>query len=613
MPLIFTTPTGEVFELTPETLPSHILHSIMLTDTYNPADFKPLAPEMNLPIRPLPKSGGPGPLDGTTEAATATPSPSSTPTEQSPHRQSCGSASPLIEILNPDELAHKNAPNPRRAATTPVTSPIRPGRRDGTRPRSLVKVAMAYNEYGELMEEIKLQHHPTPDELSITQLLRVIRKKFHHTLREKITKIVAPRGDGKGIAPLEDELLARRLTWCFDFRPVSPSSSTESPDDGGAMPVYSGPSRVLDIGCSDGKWYHSFKKEQPTWIVEGVDDTDHWSCIDKDLVVRDFMDSHGAVSPTDYFGHMNSKQESPEFTMRNINSLRSHQKPMLHNLYEFIRAREIFDRVESYKTFLEDIRLLLKPDGIVEFIEIDPRPRFILDEKKREEVNYKLERKSGAQTDWTDDIQDRFKNPLDAELATNVPGWSGRVEQRLKAILRPLDGVAAANLKAWLQGAGFCEVTEIVIRIPVGGNTLSGQHLKEFLLYQISLENMIPKLRDKLPGVELAELENGSYFLNVHIVTGRKPALPRPGDLLKNGTRQYMTASKYDAMARNDAKLSWKRFDLEGKLSSMMKNLTTLPGAPDSRTVTLGTFDDELFKLPSAQSEGKGPFMLHLL
>jgi hypothetical protein len=54
---------------------------------------------------------------------------------------------------------------------------------------------------------------------------------------------------------------------------------------------------------------------------------------------------------------MNSKQESPEFTMRNINSLRAHQKPMLHNLYEFIRAREIFDRVESYKTFLEDIRL----------------------------------------------------------------------------------------------------------------------------------------------------------------------------------------------------------------------------------------------------------------
>jgi hypothetical protein len=30
---------------------------------------------------------------------------------------------------------------------------------------------MAYDEYGELVEERKLRHHPTPDELSITQLL----------------------------------------------------------------------------------------------------------------------------------------------------------------------------------------------------------------------------------------------------------------------------------------------------------------------------------------------------------------------------------------------------------------------------------------------------------
>ena len=70
----------------------------------------------------------------------------------------------------------------------------------------------------------------------------------------------------------------------------------------------------------------------------------------------------------------------------------------------------------------------------------------------------------------------------------------------------------------------------------------------------------MPQLRDELPQVELARLEFGSYFLNLHIVTGRKPASSRPGDLLKDGTRQYMTASKYDAMARNDAKLSWKRY-----------------------------------------------------
>jgi hypothetical protein len=58
----------------------------------------------------------------------------------------------------------------------------------------------------------------------------------------------------------------------------------------------------------------------------------------------------------------------------------------------------------------------------------------------------------------------------------------------------------------------------------------------------------------------MTELESGSYYMNLHIVTGRKPHSPRPGDLLQDGTRQDMTASKYDAMARNDAKFSqWKR------------------------------------------------------
>jgi hypothetical protein len=96
---------------------------------------------------------------------------------------------------------------------------------------------------------------------------------------------------------------------------------------------------------------------------------------------------------------------------------------------------------------------MLKPDGIVEFIEIDPRPRFPVG-CKREEADKGGRQKSAPQTDWTDNIRDRFKDPFDFQLATNVPGWSKRVEERRKAILRPLDGDTAANLKAWLQGAG---------------------------------------------------------------------------------------------------------------------------------------------------------------
>ena len=96
---------------------------------------------------------------------------------------------------------------------------------------------------------------------------------------------------------------------------------------------------------------------------------------------------------------------------------------------------------------------ILKPDGIVEFIEIDPRPRFPVG-RKREEIEKPVKQKSGPQTD----MEDRFKDPFDVELATDVPGWSKRVEERQKAILRPVregEGVAAANLKSWLQGAGY--------------------------------------------------------------------------------------------------------------------------------------------------------------
>jgi hypothetical protein len=96
---------------------------------------------------------------------------------------------------------------------------------------------------------------------------------------------------------------------------------------------------------------------------------------------------------------------------------------------------------------------MLKPDGIIEFIEIDPRPRFPVG-CKPEEVVKSVKQKSGPQTDWTDNIRDRFKDPFDAQLATNVPGWSKRVKERRNVILRPLDGVTAAKLKSWLQGAG---------------------------------------------------------------------------------------------------------------------------------------------------------------
>lgn len=82
--------------------------------------------------------------------------------------------------------------------------------------------------------------------------------------------------------------------------------------------------------------------------------------------------------------------------------------------------------------------------------------------------------------------------------------------------------------------------------------------------------------------IEVDAIESGDYFLNLHIVTGRKPRLPRAGDLLLNGTRQEMTASKYEAMARTEDPKSnqWKRFDLDGELTGLVHGLANLSGAP---------------------------------
>lgn len=103
---------------------------------------------------------------------------------------------------------------------------------------------------------------------------------------------------------------------------------------------------------------------------------------------------------------------------------------------------------------------MLKPDGVIEFIEVDPRPRLAYVSPVNEENEVtpgngeRRKKRSTAATDWTDKIEDRFKDPFDQELAIDVPGWSRRVAERMKANLRPRDGVAAANLKSWLEGAG---------------------------------------------------------------------------------------------------------------------------------------------------------------
>jgi hypothetical protein len=93
---------------------------------------------------------------------------------------------------------------------------------------------------------------------------------------------------------------------------------------------------------------------------------------------------------------------------------------------------------------------ILQPDGVVEFLEVDPRPRMVQAGPTRNEPGNHI---SGPMRDWAE-IADPFKDKDDDQLATMVPGWMTRTTENLKATFRPRNGVPGPQLKSWLEGAG---------------------------------------------------------------------------------------------------------------------------------------------------------------
>lgn len=77
----------------------------------------------------------------------------------------------------------------------------------------------------------------------------------------------------------------------WEFRPRSPKSVISapgtSPDEApAAVAVFNSPPRILEIGCGGGSWCFQVKAKYPDWIIEGVDDTDNWSCLKQGMVLR---------------------------------------------------------------------------------------------------------------------------------------------------------------------------------------------------------------------------------------------------------------------------------------------------------------------------------------
>ena len=91
--------------------------------------------------------------------------------------------------------------------------------------------------------------------------------------------------DEKGDKPIAPPI--RSLSsWDYADFPMSPNPDT--PDHQTTL-VYSGPPRVLEIGCGNGAWCFASKERHPDWIIEGVDDSDHWSDAHPHLTFRYFL------------------------------------------------------------------------------------------------------------------------------------------------------------------------------------------------------------------------------------------------------------------------------------------------------------------------------------
>lgn len=100
-----------------------------------------------------------------------------------PRSSSCGSSSPLIKIVPLKELQQLTSkmfqPETTEAPITETSTTV-PSQLSREQISKLVKVVMAYNQWGELVDEGTLHQPVKSEDLTITQIIRSIMKSYHH-------------------------------------------------------------------------------------------------------------------------------------------------------------------------------------------------------------------------------------------------------------------------------------------------------------------------------------------------------------------------------------------------------------------------------------------------
>lgn len=99
-------------------------------------------------------------------------------------------------------------------------------------------------------------------------------------------EIILEEMDGKVSSVVDDcALKEHHLTsWIFQSPASSKTVEMAFPTTDGiiVMPP-PGPPRILCLGCGSGTWCFLVKSVNPNWVVHGVDDTNHWLCVHKDV------------------------------------------------------------------------------------------------------------------------------------------------------------------------------------------------------------------------------------------------------------------------------------------------------------------------------------------
>ena len=179
-PLVLTLPTGELFVLSPAEFAATFTQSSLLTTVPERKCSEAINSKEDIaPITFVIRTRNIDVVDGSADSEPLTPASTTdaTPTRRNSRRDpSCASCALAIEPLTVEELLA------REASFTPPTATRTPQGLGARRPSraDVLMQSMVYNEYGELVHAADAHRNPDPDNLSVTQLLRLINKAYRH-------------------------------------------------------------------------------------------------------------------------------------------------------------------------------------------------------------------------------------------------------------------------------------------------------------------------------------------------------------------------------------------------------------------------------------------------